>query len=241
MRAAMLTDTGLVRGHNEDAYCVRTEALGALPNLLLVADGMGGHRGGEYASRFVVSRMQSLLEASEQTEDIRRLLEDSLDRVNRELFEKSGSTPELRGMGSTAVLAVLAGSQLHVLNVGDSRLYHFDGSLHQVTSDHSWVEEMVARGALQRTDPLYEARKNVLTRAVGVDAVLESDYYRLEVSPGDRILLCSDGLHGYVSSEAIEETLAQAEHPAAAVHRLIALANQSGGKDNITAIVCSVE
>ena len=237
MRYSALTDLGLVRSNNEDSLYAGDSKVGRLDNLFIVADGMGGHVGGEYASAFVVSKIPDLLEKRKQGESISDTLLIVTDRTNKALYQLSRNDKRLQGMGSTMVMASIEGGTAHVINVGDSRLYHFDGTLTQVTKDHSMVDEMVAQGKLTKDDPFYAANKNVITRAMGVGSRVEPDYFCVPLGPGSRLLLCSDGLSGMVDDDTIAEVLANEPDTAAAAEKLMALAKEAGGKDNITVIV----
>ena len=237
MRYSALTDIGLVRSNNEDSLYAGDSAVGRLDNLFIVADGMGGHVGGAYASAFVVSKIPDLLEKRKQGESISDTLLIVTDRTNKALYQLSRNDKRLQGMGSTMVMASIEGGTAHVINVGDSRLYHFDGTLTQVTKDHSMVDEMVAQGKLTKDDPFYAANKNVITRAMGVGSRVEPDYFCVPLGPESRLLLCSDGLSGMVDDDTIAEVLANEPDTAAAAEKLMALAKEAGGKDNITVIV----
>ncbi len=242
MRFAALTDLGLVRKNNEDAVFARNSAVGPLDNLFIVADGMGGHQGGEYASSFVVSQMPELLTHTRSQRKIAAALGLATDRCNRALYQLSQERQDLRGMGSTMVLATLKRGVLHVVNVGDSRLYHMHrGRLLPVTRDHSMVEEMVEQGRLTRDDPFYDANKNVITRAMGIAPYVDADYFSLEPEAGDRILLCSDGLSGMVPDRLMEELLREEKNTEMAVQRLMYLSKAAGGRDNISVILVDVE
>ena len=237
MRYSALTDIGLVRSNNEDSLYAGDSAVGRLDNLFIVADGMGGHVGGEYASAFVVSKIPDLLDKRKHEENISDTLLIVTDRTNKALYQLSRNDKRLQGMGSTLVMTSIEGGTAHVINVGDSRLYHFDGTLTQVTNDHSLVDEMVAEGKLTKDDPFYAANKNVITRAMGITARVKPDYFRVPLGPGSRLLLCSDGLSGMVDDAAIAEVLANEPDTAAAAEKLMALAKEAGGRDNITVIV----
>ena len=237
MRYSALTDIGLVRSNNEDSLYAGDSAVGRLDNLFIVADGMGGHVGGEYASAFVVSKIPDLLDKRKHEENISDTLLIVTDRTNKALYQLSRNDKRLQGMGSTLVMTSIEGGTAHVINVGDSRLYHFDGTLTQVTNDHSLVDEMVAEGKLTKDDPFYAANKNVITRAMGITARVEPDYFHVPLGPGSRLLLCSDGLSGMVDDAAIADVLANEPDTAAAAEKLMALAKEAGGRDNITVIV----
>ena len=237
MRYSALTDLGLVRSNNEDSLYAGDSRVGRLDNLFIVADGMGGHVGGEYASAFVVSKIPDLLEKRQKEESISDTLLTVTDRTNKALYQISRNDKRLQGMGSTLVMTTVMGGEAHVINVGDSRLYRFDGQLAQITRDHSLVDEMVAKGRLTKDDPFYDAHKNVITRAMGIGAYVEPDYFCVPLQKGDRLLLCSDGLSGMVGDAVIADVLAGEPDTAAAAEKLMELAKEAGGKDNITVIL----
>lgn len=241
MRFSALTDLGLVRENNEDSLFAGDCAVGQLNNLFIVADGMGGHVGGEYASAFVVSEIPRLIRKSEQTEKIPELLLSAADSANMALYRQSRDDRRLQGMGSTLIMVGVAGSCAHVVNVGDSRLYVYDGGLRQVTRDHSLVDEMVAEGKLTKDDPFYAANKNVITRAMGISPAVEPDYFCVPLRAGSRLLLCSDGLSGMVEDNVMEAVLAELPDTDRAAERLMQEAKDSGGRDNITLILIDVE
>ena len=241
MRFSALTDLGLVRKNNEDSLFARDCAVGRLNNLFIVADGMGGHVGGEYASAFVVSKIPELLEKIDQPTGIPEQLLYVTDRTNKALYQLSRNDKRLQGMGSTLVMTCIEGDCAHIINVGDSRLYLFDGELHQLTHDHSLVDEMVAKGKLTKDDPFYAANKNVITRVMGISAKVEPDYFRVPLQAGCRLLLCSDGLSGMVDDEAMTAVLAGIADTKQAAEKLMLSAKENGGKDNITVILIDLE
>ncbi len=241
MRFSALTDLGLVRQNNEDSLFARDRAVGRLDNLFIVADGMGGHVGGEYASAFVVSKIPELLDKIEQDMEIPAAMAFVTDRTNKALYQLSRNDRRLQGMGSTLVMTSIRDGNAHVINVGDSRLYLYDGTLTQITRDHALVDEMVAKGKLTKDDPFYAANKNVITRAMGISARVEPDYFCVPVHAGCRLLLCSDGLSGMVDDAVTAGVLAEEPDTAAAAERLMQLAKEAGGKDNITVILIDVD
>ena len=237
MRFSALTDLGLVRKNNEDSLFARDSAVGQLPNLFIVADGMGGHVGGEYASAFVVSKIPELLEKRKPGEDAATDLLFVTDRTNKALFQLSRNDRRLEGMGSTLVMTTIRGAEAHVINVGDSRLYLFDGGLRQITNDHSMVDEMVAKGKLTKEDPFYAANKNVITRAMGISARVEPDHFLVPLAAGNRLLLCSDGLCGVLSDAETAAYLRNSVDLDATCAALISRALQLGSRDNITVVL----
>lgn len=237
MKASALTDVGRVRQMNQDAQYVSTEPLGPFPNLLLVADGMGGHKAGDYASRYLVDHLPEYIRDSKET-GIISVLRCAIERVNREIFEISAANEDYAGMGTTLVAAVIDGTTLYVANVGDSRLYLIEkGGIRQVTRDHSYVEEMVSLGQMERESEVYRQQKNIITRAVGIEPGVEADYFEAELKQGDYILLCSDGLSNMVDNSSIFRLVLLPGTLETKAEALVALANQNGGKDNIAVVL----
>jgi protein phosphatase len=239
-----------VRERNEDNFLVLS-APAITPEvdaLFVVADGMGGHQAGDVASGYLVSRLQESFASAAFREDVHysaehadyfaAVLKEVLERNNEELYNLASSRPELRGMGTTATVALLAGSRLFLGHVGDSRAYLWrEGALRQLTEDHSWVAEQVRDGKLSWAEAAGHPRKNVLTRSLGSSLVVRVDRAIHPLQAGDRLLLCSDGLTNYVGDAELQQALATQADVQAACEWLVALANQRGGADNITAVV----
>ncbi|HIZ78744.1 MAG TPA: Stp1/IreP family PP2C-type Ser/Thr phosphatase [Candidatus Lachnoclostridium stercorigallinarum] len=237
MESYALTDIGMVRNMNQDFVFASSERVGPLENLFLVADGMGGHRAGDYASRFLVQHLVSCIRQSEGKAPV-AVLEKAIRQVNRELYREAVEKEELSGMGTTLVAASTDGSTLYVSNIGDSRLYLVrDGKAYQVTRDHSYVEEMVAAGRMVRGSEEYLSQKNIITRAAGMTERVEADFFEVDLEDGDRILLCSDGLTNMVSNGTIGEISSQEISLRERVEALVRRANENGGRDNITVIL----
>ena len=226
------SDVGRTREANEDAYLVRDP-------LFVVADGMGGHVAGDVASRTAVDRL------SEETDDGTPTSADlpALVRgANAAVFNKSRTQPELSGMGTTCTVLLLEGPSAHLAHVGDSRAYLFrDGRLGQVTEDHTLVQRMVKEGRLSQAEAHSHPQRNIITRVLGVDADVSVDTYSVEVAPGDRFLLCSDGLSSMLEDAEIEEALRRGAPAQETADELVALANQAGGEDNITVLIVDIE
>lgn len=222
---AAATDIGQVRDGNEDTYVVEEP-------LFALADGMGGHRGGEVASRIAIETLERLFATGEGT------LPELVREANRAVFERSMSDRSVSGMGTTLTAAVLEGDRVRLAHVGDSRAYLLrEGELRQVTEDHTLVHRMVTEGELTEAEAEVHPHRNILIRVVGVDQNVDVDELELDVRPGDRLMLCSDGLHDMLSSQHISRILTTEADPHAAVRRLIADANDAGGIDNITVIL----
>lgn len=237
MRAYGMTDVGRVRSRNQDYIYCSSDPVGSLGNLFLVADGMGGHRAGDYASRFMVEGLASYAQSRLGCPAV-QVMKDGIRKINRELYELSVTQSALSGMGTTLVAATTEGNTLYVANVGDSRLYICrDGSMIQVTRDHSYVEELVARGQMERNSRDYRQKKNIITRAVGVGRHVEADFFEEELIPGDVLLMCSDGLSNMVEEEEMASLLGERCSLKRRTEKLICLANDRGGFDNIAVIL----
>ncbi len=221
------TDVGRVRDHNEDGYLV-DDGLG----LVAVADGMGGHRGGEVAS---ATAIEALHASFAQHGGLR----DAVIAANDAVLDRAKGDESLRGMGTTLTAGVLGDDgTLLIGHVGDSRAYHLrDGALSRVTTDHSLVEELIAAGELTEDEAERDPRRSMITRAIGLDSNLVVDLIPVVLVPGDRVMMCSDGLTTMVSERAIAEVLVQQSDPAIAAQRLVDAANDAGGIDNITVLV----
>ena len=234
LRSGSATDVGRVRKVNEDF------ALESL-TLFAVADGMGGHVGGEIAARTAVDALRAGFTRAPSVEG----LVEAVQHANHAVWERSRAEPALRGMGTTLIVAALIdteeGDRLVVANVGDSRAYRLRaGSLTQVSTDHSVAEELVARGELSEAEAAIHPQRHILTRALGVSPDVEADVWQFTPEEGDRYLLCSDGLTNEVGDGRLEEVLTGSRDPQAAADSLITLANDAGGNDNITVVVLDV-
>ena len=236
MKICSLTDIGIRREMNQDYLYSSEEAVGRLANLFLVADGMGGHKAGEFASRFVVETIVSTILKSKEENAI-AILKEAIMTANQLLKEYADTHCEMQGMGTTIVAATIEQGHLIVANVGDSRLYVAGSEIRQVTKDHSLVQEMVRLGEMDEEIARTHPDKNIITRAVGVAATVEPDFFEVGVCPGQHILLCSDGLTNMVDNHQILEILNGDGTLTQKAETLIELANQNGGKDNITVIL----
>ena len=236
MQAVGRTDKGLVRELNQDYIFASSEPVGPLPNLFLVADGMGGHNAGDFASRFLVQHLIEYMKEQPAGMPEIQALQKGIQAVNQMLYEKASEDIYLSGMGTTLVAAVYNGGVLYVANVGDSRLYVVGKEIRQITRDHSYVEEMVALGRMNRGSADYRRNKNIITRAIGASWDIRVDFFEVDLEPGDKILMCSDGLSNMVDDEKLLDIISNTEIEAA-VEALINEAKANGGLDNITAIV----
>ncbi len=238
-RIAGATDVGIVRRVNQDAYSIFLDP-DRRELLLVVADGLGGHRGGEVASRLAVDAIGREVRKASGEPDER--LRSAVLAANRDILEAAHDDPALVGMGTTIVVVLLAdtGSSF-VAHVGDSRLYRLRGEhVDALTEDHSLVATLVREGVLSIEEARVDPRRNQILRALGVRADLEVDVAPIQMLPGDRYLLCSDGLHGLVDDDEIRTLAASDREPAGIVRSLIDAANERGGTDNITCLVASL-
>ena len=236
------TDIGRVRSVNQDSVVVLIGDDAPLGEALIaVADGMGGHAAGEVASRRSLELLVESLNSASAPDE--RAMRDAFAQANAGVFREASQNPEYRGMGTTLVAGLLTGGDLIIGNVGDSRMYlHRNGELSRVTQDHSWVGEMVAAGALTEEQAANHPRRNVLTRALGVSASVKADLARLPLLRGDRLTLCSDGLHGMVDDKTIERVVGgKSLNLKKAAGELIDLANRAGGTDNITVALARID
>jgi serine/threonine protein phosphatase PrpC len=238
------TDIGRKRARNEDSYMIRIPDDDRLllhrGILFVVADGMGGHEAGDVASECAV---ESLVEAyfSMTGEDISDLLHLGVHTANLSVHTHARDSQRIASMGTTCVAGVIRGHELHLVNVGDSRAFLLrKGIIEQITEDHSWVMEQVKAGNLSLEDCRRHPRRNLITRALGIEESVEIDQFRRTLIPEDRLLLCSDGLWSYFSNDDLVAILADKD-PEQAVRQLVDQANAAGGEDNITAILVHIQ
>ena len=236
MKAFSITDTGVLRTMNQD-YCFSSNTpIGKLPNLYIVCDGMGGHKAGEYASRYTVERIVASAYRS-RTDNPVRILKSAIQKANEILVVESQEYKEKQGMGTTVVAATIIDDKMYVANVGDSRLYVINETIEQITNDHSYVEEMIRIGKIKREDAMQHEKKNVITRAVGATEKIKIDFFEVELRENDTILLCTDGLSNMVRDQRICEIVLSHDDVEEIGKVLIDEANRNGGQDNITAVV----
>jgi PPM family protein phosphatase len=237
LRLGAATDVGRMRTNNEDSY------LSERP-VAAVADGMGGHNAGEVASAIAIEELAALRgkgpwsNEKAATDDLKR----AIVRANRRIREAAAADRELNGMGTTLVAVLEDGDSVHLANVGDSRAYLLrQGELTQVTVDHTLVQELVDDGRLSPKDAERHPQRSMITRALGVDHQVEIDLFTYKLLPGDRLVLCSDGLSDVLNPPQIRNALLRVRDPQQAAERLVALAVEGGGPDNITVIVIDTE
>ena len=235
MRVFGKTDVGLVRKINQDFIFYSRESVGAFPNLFIVADGMGGHNAGDFASRYAVECFLSYIKSS-KPDALIRMVDEGIKYANKKIMEKAAEDENLRGMGTTMVVAYIEDGQLFVANIGDSRLYLLDKQINQVTEDHSFVATLVRAGELTPAEARVHPDKNVITRAVGAAENAKVDFFEVDLEPGDQILMCSDGLSNMVEDEVLYD-IVKNTYIGDVVDGLIDEAKRNGGSDNIAVIV----
>lgn len=236
LRSYAITDIGQKRKLNQDFIYLSETPIGNLPNVFIVADGMGGHNAGDYASRYAVETVVDEIGASFEKNPV-KILGRAIEKANALIRQRAQEEAAYNGMGTTIVIATCIGGYLEVANVGDSRLYVINDRIKQITQDHSLVEEMVRMGGIDKASARNHPDKNIITRAIGARDYIEADFFDVELQTGDMVLLCSDGLTNMVEDEMIHEILTGGGSLKSRVEELVRTANQNGGKDNISAIV----
>lgn len=232
------TETGK-RAHNEDYGYIPAES-NALP-FIAVSDGMGGHAAGEVASKMTINGVLEQLRHCHEDNPV-SALRRAISRVNLDVYRTAQDSKSLRGMGATLVCAVLGSRRYVVANVGDSRLYHFDGeTMEQVTTDHSLVEMLVQSGSISREEARTHPRRNVITRAIGIGLSVDIDLFDRSWKPDDVLLLCSDGLCGSVTDERLCSILRQGGSLDVLADTMVREALQNGSSDNITVLLARCE
>lgn len=241
MKISYGTDVGLAREENQDSVYVHS--FSSQSGLFIVADGMGGYEGGKLASSSAIKKISErvLNEFGPNLtgEQIKELLQVSIKEASEEIYKISSDNRELRGMGTTVVACIVSGGILYTASVGDSRGYLYtDGILNQITKDHSLVYDLYSKGLISKEEARKHPQKNVITRAVGSESIVLIDTFETILKGDDIILICSDGLHTMVSEEKIIQILNVGGENMA--EKLINLANENGGKDNITVITVKI-
>ena len=236
LKSFSLTDIGRKRKLNQDFVYSSDEPVGALPNVYIVADGMGGHAAGDYASSFTVGAIVDEITHSTFT-DVKSTLNHAIKAANEALRQKADEDPALYGMGTTIVVATITGNRLEVANVGDSRLYIIRDRITQITKDHSLVQEMVRMGGMDPETARNHESKNIITRAIGGADTVDVDFFQVELKEGDIILMCTDGLTNMIEDDEIRMIVHAGRDVIEMAERLIKAANDYGGKDNIAVIL----
>ena len=236
------TDIGLKRARNEDSFFVSDGRVGALSDLYIVADGMGGHKAGDVASSLAVERFVQYVSERDDADEKLDLLISAVNYANSEVYKLASSSEEYSNMGSTLIGCTVAEDYAYIAHVGDSRVYKLSGDkLHQLTNDHSYVAELVRAGRLTPEEAIDHPQRSVITRAIGTDVSVVADGLLVPVRKGDLLLMCTDGLNTMVKDHAIEGVLKNSELTIEEkVNCLIDMANVEGGYDNITVVLISV-
>lgn len=236
MKFFSMTDVGVVRQVNQDYVFASDKPLGMLENLFVVADGMGGHQAGDYASKYTVEVLQKQIREFTGN-DVERNLVDAISKANRAILQAAAEDEHLKGMGTTVVAATIRGQMMYFANVGDSRLYLINQGITQLTKDHSLVEEMVRLGGIRPEEAKHHPDKNIITRAIGAKKDVEVDYYEHRLKMGDLILMCTDGLSNLVEDEEIFHLVQGARDIVEATVSLVETAKSNGGTDNIGVVL----
>ena len=236
MKTFSVTDAGVVREMNQDYYFSSDTAVGNLPNLFIVADGMGGYKAGDYESRYTIERVVASVSRNTGEEPI-AIMKEAINKANELLVAESREDESKSGMGTTLVIGTIIGNKLFVANIGDSRLYVVGQNMRQITRDHSLVDEMVRLGEINADEARVHPDKNIITRAVGTSDHVEADFFEVEITADDTILLCTDGLTNMVRDDEILDIIKKYDNAQAATMQLVKEANANGGRDNITVMI----
>ena len=236
MKTFSKTDVGRAREVNQDYVLVCDQPIGNLPNLLIVADGMGGHNAGDFASKYVANAVRE--EISKSTEDgPKAMMKKAIESANYNLIQISKQDERLKGMGTTLVVATVIEQTLYFANIGDSRLYLLNDEIKQLSRDHSFVQEMVRLGGINAEEAKRHPDKNIITRAIGAKETVEIDFFEYRLKRGDSILMCTDGLSNMIEDEEMYRIIKSSRDIVEATERLIERANDNGGKDNIGVVL----
>ena len=236
MKSYSVTDVGQKRQVNQDYVFASEEPVGNLPNLFVVADGMGGHKAGDFASSFAVQTLLQTIKDDTHRTPV-TIIRNAVENANRKVLEEAKAHEEMTGMGTTMVVVTVVEDYAYVANVGDSRLYLMEDKILQITKDHSLVQEMVRRGLLTKEDAKTHPDKNIITRVVGIGERVDIDFFDIHLKENSLLLLCSDGLSNMVSDEEIWRIANTSRDLREMGMRLISLANENGGKDNIAVVL----
>jgi len=243
-RIGLLTDVGKKRQVDEDAI-LAIESMSAFESkssqkfLLVLADGMGGHSKGEVASKIVVNTIaEKIIPAMLSQSNYASEINKSIQEANKRVLQYTSDHPETEGMGSTVVCAVVDGKNIHLANVGDSRIYVISKEeIRRVTKDHSYVQELVDKGEISEEEARVHPKKNVITKAVGIYSDIKVDTMKLTLDDDESLLLCCDGQLIHVEDKEIQEVVVKADEAQDACKKLVDLANERGGEDNISVIL----
>lgn len=236
LKTFSITDIGKRRKLNQDYVYTSERPVGNMPNVFIVADGMGGHNAGDYASKYTVETIVKEMERSVEVNP-ERILTKAIESANEQIIRLSRENADLEGMGTTVVVATCMGKYMKVANVGDSRLYVIGDKITQITRDHSLVEEMIRMGGIDRETARNHPDKNIITRAIGAADTVEIDFFDVELSEGEMVLMCSDGLTNMLEDEEIRMIMNGQRDIVEKAEALVKAANNNGGKDNISVVL----
>lgn len=239
MRYTSATDTGLIRKNNEDYHDIKVVGD---DSVFVIADGMGGHAVGELASRTAVEYVMSALprelekvRTKQELEDVLRLI---VEKANVKVYLESLDNKKYKGMGTTLTIGVFRDWRFYISHIGDCRVYLLHGSsLSRLTVDHTLVQELIDSGTITEKEALTHPKRHLLVKSLGVNEYMSPDTYSFDISQGDLLLMCSDGLYGYVDEEEIRSILRRHKDLDACASQLVAAANNAGGNDNVTVIL----
>jgi len=236
------SDKGLKRKNNEDASFVIPEE-----NIFIIADGVGGHNSGEIASRTTVSKIVEYIRNNALSKDldatgIKNYFAKCIEKVNKSVYDLSMLQPENMGMATTVTIAYVDESNAYITNVGDSRAYLYSkGALTQITEDHTYVNALIRKGIITKEEAQFHEKKNIITKAIGGEALASPDFFFVSIAPGDVLILCTDGLHGEIGDDVISKIVAAGASMTETCTNLVNKANQCGGRDNITVICLKIK
>jgi protein phosphatase len=233
-----MTDKGKARQMNQDYVFTSDTPIGRLPNLFIVADGMGGHNAGDYASKYAVNRIVEELENQSESGGICEEMQKAIAAANTSLYTQAQSDADKQGMGTTVVACTITKDRhIYVANVGDSRLYVAGEEITQITKDHSYVQDLVRKGEIASEAARSHPKKNIITRAVGVSGQIEVDFFDVQLKDNDGVLLCSDGLTNMLEDSDMLRIIRGQRDIVEKVEKLVEAANEAGGTDNISVIM----
>ena len=242
MLAVGTTDIGRVRSQNQDVIFYSAEPMGALPNLFIVADGMGGHSGGEIASREATAHFTHQIKIAEPTSDLMDVMITAAHAANKVVYQHAQDDPALQGMGTTFTACTIYERKIEIVHVGDTRIYAIvPGFIKQLTTDHTYVGEMIKSGEIKEDQAREHPQSHVLTRVLGFDPHLEADGYAYDLADATHILLCSDGLTNMIDNEKIKRIATGLGTVSKRTRALVDEANRNGGNDNISAILVDLQ
>lgn len=236
LKTFSITDVGRKRKLNQDFVYTCEMPIGRLQNLFIVADGMGGHNAGDFASKHTVEKIVQYIVDTEEDSPI-KVISGAITDANASIRKKAEEEEDLRGMGTTVVVATIADDTLYVANVGDSRLYIMNRKIRQITRDHSLVEEMIRIGEIDRESARTHPDKNIITRAIGAGELIDIDFFEIKLEKDDIILMCSDGLTNMIEDDNIRIIMQGQRDVVEKAEELVKVANNNGGKDNIAVII----